>query len=103
MSFNKSALLRATFLAVAAISVLPLAGRALAQAPKPSNTTIAQADQAPAEMGEIVVTARKREETLLEVPVVVTPISQTQLESRQTEDLKDVAKFVPGLVLGQTL
>ena len=53
--------------------------------------------------GAIVVTARKREENLLDVPVVAAVISQDLLERRQTIDLKDVASVVPGLSLSQTL
>lgn len=51
------------------------------------------------QLGEIIVTARKRQESILNVPVVETAISQQQLERLQTQDLKDVAKFVPGLAL----
>jgi iron complex outermembrane receptor protein len=59
---------------------------------------------APADaMGEIVVTARKRQETILNVPVVATAIPQVQMERVQVLDLKDVSKFVPGLTFAQTL
>jgi iron complex outermembrane recepter protein len=53
-------------------------------------------------LGEIVVTARKREETILNTPIIETAVTQAQLENRQTLDLKDVSTFVPGLSLSQT-
>lgn len=53
--------------------------------------------------GDIVVTARKRQETLLNVPVVANVISPAVLERRATTDLKDIARLVPGLALSQTL
>src|SRR4051812_42615640 len=54
-------------------------------------------------MGEIIVTARKRQETILNVPVVATAIPMVQMERVQVLDLKDIYKFVPGLTFAQTL
>jgi iron complex outermembrane receptor protein len=56
-----------------------------------------------AQIGEIIVTARKRQESILNVPVVETAIPQQQLERLQTQDLKDIATLVPGLVLGSSV
>jgi iron complex outermembrane receptor protein len=50
---------------------------------------------------EIIVTARKREESILQVPVVTTVLSQEQLGRFQTRDLKDLATKIPGLQLGE--
>jgi iron complex outermembrane receptor protein len=52
---------------------------------------------------EVIVTARKRPESILNVPVVETVIPQARLERFQTLDLKDVATLVPGLALGDNL
>lgn len=49
---------------------------------------------------EIVVTARKREEASLRVPVVATVLGANELEERQATDLHDVAALTPGLILG---
>jgi iron complex outermembrane recepter protein len=57
-------------------------------------------DSASNELADIIVTARKREESLQSVPVVETAISQLQIERYQTQDLKDVATQVPGLSFG---
>jgi iron complex outermembrane recepter protein len=55
------------------------------------------ADEAADGLDEIVVTARKREETLLEVPVSITALTARDIESRGIENLQDVALFTPGL------
>ncbi len=46
---------------------------------------------------EVVVTARKRDESLLEVPVAVSSISAAELESSGVKGLEDIAKSVPGI------
>jgi iron complex outermembrane receptor protein len=46
---------------------------------------------------EIVVTARKREETLLEVPAAVTALTARDIDEKGIENLQDVALFTPGL------
>ncbi|CAN7342742.1 TonB-dependent receptor [Phenylobacterium sp. LjRoot219] len=55
------------------------------------------------EIGEIIVTARKRQESILNVPVIETAIGQAQLERMQTQDLKDISKLVPSLSLGSAI
>lgn len=49
---------------------------------------------------EIIVTARKRQETALEVPVIETIVSGETLARQQTVDLKDLTKLAPGLMIG---
>ena len=56
-----------------------------------------------ATLGEVIVTARKRQESILNVPVVETAIPQKQLERFQTQDLKDIATRVPGLTLSDAV
>lgn len=52
---------------------------------------------------EITITARKREESILRVPVVVTAFSKDHLEQFQTHDLYTVANRVPGFVMGESV
>lgn len=52
---------------------------------------------------EIIVTARKREESILRVPVIETAITQESLEKYQTNDLYAVANRVPGFVMGESV
>jgi outer membrane receptor protein involved in Fe transport len=63
----------------------------------------ATAAEAPAAMQEIIVTARKRQESILKVPVVMTAVTEQQLEAYSTHDLFTVANRVPGLLVGTSL
>lgn len=51
----------------------------------------------------VIVTARKRQESILHVPVIETAVPRSRLDLHQIQDLKGVAQHVPGLLLGQTL
>jgi iron complex outermembrane receptor protein len=79
----------------AAVVIAPTGAMAQQAAP-------AVADDA-ANAGEIIVTARKRSESLMSVPVVATAISGETLELMQTNDLKALATMVPGLSLGTSI
>ena len=68
--------------AIMALMALPVAQRALAQEMS---------------LEEIVVTARKREENIYEVPVSVSAFSQDQLEQAGIGDFYELSKLVPGL------
>ena len=46
---------------------------------------------------EVVVTARKREESLQEVPVVVTVLTEDVIENQRIEAINDLSRIVPGL------
>lgn len=59
-------------------------------------------DKTPAEVppqqnGDIVVTAERRETSLLKTPGAITPISGDDLRSRRVESLEDLSTRVPGL------
>jgi len=49
---------------------------------------------------EIVITARKRAETLHSVPVVATAIGGTELKNRAIIDMDGIARLVPQLMIG---
>ena len=51
----------------------------------------------PAGLGEIVVTASRREESLSKVPISVTALTQEAIDLRGIKDFQDVAKFTPGV------
>ena len=55
---------------------------------------------APLALEEIVVSARKRDETLISVPVVITAVSAAQLENRGITNLDSLARVVPQLLIG---
>jgi len=51
--------------------------------------------------GDIVVSARKRQESILKVPVVVTAISDEKLEKLGVTEMTDLPRLVPGLNLAR--
>jgi iron complex outermembrane receptor protein len=82
------------------MTALSLAGGAHAQSKSPIQ--LAEGPGAP-ELQEVLVTARKREESILNVPVIEQVISQERLESLQVTELTDLPKLAPGLNLGHSL
>jgi iron complex outermembrane receptor protein len=92
---NRRAILVATACASALVGVAPAHAQQAKQAP--------QAQAGGAQLGEIIVTARKRQESILNVPVIETAIPQVTLQRFQTQDLKDISKMVPGLMLGENV
>jgi iron complex outermembrane receptor protein len=64
----------------------------------PAAPALAQNSQ----VSEIIVTARKRQESILNVPVVETALPQQRLERLQVKDMKDIASLVPGLAFGDS-
>lgn len=51
-----------------------------------------------AAQGTIIVTARRREESVQDVPIVIEALSADQIEQRGIATIEDVAKYTPGLV-----
>lgn len=60
---------------------------------------LASAQDASSSVGleEVVVTARKREETLLDVPMSISVIGRSQIEDLNLTSMVDIAKMSPGL------
>jgi iron complex outermembrane receptor protein len=87
---KKTALLLAAATSAAAAWSMP----ALAQ-----ETEQPQA-QAYVENGDIIVTARKRQESILKVPVVETVLSAETLSKAQVVDVAGISRQVPGLQIG---
>ena len=79
--------------AAAAFAVAP-AGAQVSEA-----DDIAGADEATSDDGMIIVSARRRDERLIDVPVAVTALSGEQLELAGALDLTDVAQTVPNVTL----
>ena len=53
-------------------------------------------------MEEVVVTARKRSESLQDVPVAISAFSESQLKNRQVNDITDLERMTPNVTLGDT-
>lgn len=52
-------------------------------------------------LGEMVVTTRKREETLQEVPIAITVFSSELIEDADLQSIEDIALMTPGLTFTQ--
>lgn len=51
---------------------------------------------------EIVVTAQKREQNIMDVPIAMTAVSGAELEASGIKDVFDLQQNVPGLIVGQS-
>jgi iron complex outermembrane receptor protein len=87
---------------LAGVSLLALASAASAQtAPAPSAPAAAPAEEAT--LGEIVVTARRRAESLQEVPQTVNAVTADTLQKLNIRQFQDVQAVVPGLQLNTSV
>lgn len=62
----------------------------------------ANAQEAGRQVDEIVVTAQKREQSLQNVPIVVTALPQKLLQDAGVKDIKDLTILTPGLMVTST-
>lgn len=100
---------RAALGASVALAVLASAGQAHAQAfgtPTAPTTGLPQGDaimseQGGANGGEILVTARRRDETTIAVPVAVVAIGGAELERRAINTIDSLARAVPSLITSE--
>ena len=101
---------RTALLAAGACIVFP-SGHAHAQQPEQEiietigdAPEVVQTPRPPARYdSEIIVTARKREEAAIDVPVIETVITSETIERAAITDLTDVARFAPGLQVGENV
>ncbi|WP_288412882.1 TonB-dependent receptor [uncultured Sphingomonas sp.] len=98
-TFGKSTMLYT----VAALPLALTAQTAFAQVPAAStqSSASAPATETPDEVGEIVVTAQRRSENVLRVPLSVTVVSGDALVQRGANDLTAVTKLAPSLQVAQ--
>ncbi|HEX7761021.1 MAG TPA: TonB-dependent receptor [Caulobacteraceae bacterium] len=69
---------------------------AAARAAAASTTASAQSADSTAQVGEVIVTATRREEALRNVPIAVTAISAEQVKSAHIGNFADLPALVPG-------
>jgi iron complex outermembrane receptor protein len=82
--------------------IMMLAYGGTSQANDVADTSVSAS--APSNFGvldEIVVTSRKRDESILDVPVIETAIPKSQLERLQAVEMTDLPNIVPGLDFGR--
>lgn len=92
MRSNSKATPFATFLVSIALG-LSMGMHAVADEDAPSDSA--------AKLHEIVVTARKRDESLQDVPVSVATISRVELQNNDATDLARLGELVPQVTIGQ--
>jgi iron complex outermembrane recepter protein len=102
----KQRIIAAWLCGAACVGVLPVmaasaqADAAVSDAAAPAPPAPADAQAAAPSTPDIVVTARRRGESLIAVPVVVTAMNQTMIESRGITNLDSLARAVPQLLIG---
>ena len=62
-----------------------------------NSSSVPGAATASEELGDIIVTARRVEERLQDVPISITVFNQTQLENHNLVDAQDLADYTPSL------
>ena len=88
---------------IAALPTLVAPAMAEEQAP-PQQAAQGQIREAESDaLEEVTVTARKRQESILNVPVIEQVLPADRLEKMQVTDLNDLPKLVPGLNFGHSL
>lgn len=64
-----------------------------------ATAAVAEREEAAPAMEEVIVSARRRDESLQDVPIAVSAFSGGQLENRGVEDIVEIAKFAPNVTL----
>ncbi len=72
---------------------------ALAAVPAYAQDTAPATPEVEEGSGEVIVTARRREETLLDVPIAITAFSGAQLEKNGAVDITDLSNVTPNVTL----
>lgn len=80
---------------------IALGSPAYAQDAEVAEAPAAAAEEAPQDGGEIIVTAQKRAERLLDVPLAVTAVTGDALSDRQITDTNSLVQAVPSLSFQQ--
>ncbi|MGC6329230.1 TonB-dependent receptor [Rhizorhabdus sp. FW153] len=88
------AILKRSFASVSAVSMMVALGVAM-----PAHAEGAAETESATAAGEIVVTARKREETLLQTPVTLSVLTSEELEKRAVVSVADLAANTPGFTI----
>lgn len=73
---------------------------ALAQQASPAPDTVSATATGGSQLEEITVTARKRAESLVDVPVAVSVVTQMQLANNDATDLTKIGELAPQVIIG---
>lgn len=88
---DRSVLLRRAVVGALALITVPAFGQQATEQQQDSRT-----------IDTIIVTAQKREQSLQDVPIVVTAISEQLLQDTGVKDIKDLTLLTPGLLVTST-
>jgi iron complex outermembrane receptor protein len=86
-------------LLLSGLAASAFASPALAQDATAASSSVDAATEDEATGGDIIVTARRREETLIDVPIAITAIGGAQLERQGAIDITEVANLAPNVTL----
>lgn len=92
---------KAFYLTCTAMLTGTMGAVAHAQTAEPTTESQTSEEQVAAGSGEIIVTAQRRAERLVDVPVSVTALNSVALEKVSTTGLFDVTKLSPGVVINR--
>jgi iron complex outermembrane receptor protein len=98
MTIKKLLLASASAAAVSAIAVT-----AAGAADAPTQVAAASTASAPVQVGEVVITAEKREQNLQQVPIAVSAFTSKQRDIQGIENIQDLTNFTPGLTYSSQL
>jgi len=88
---------------IAACSPLGFAANALAQQTPKTGGASQDESQASGKLEEIVVTARRTNERLVDVPVAVTALSAEAIQRAHVSDLTQIAQMTPNLIVASAV
>src|SRR5258708_2675812 len=92
----------ATGIAIAAVAGPLQLNEALAQSTTPSNDRTSTSTSSNSDIQEIVVTAQRREQRLIDVPISVQAISQDELTVAGVTDAPSLTQIAPALSFDQS-
>lgn len=90
---------RVKVLSAVGLGALALPAGVYAQPDQEQVASDTQTDTPSAGLAPIVVTARRREESLQETPISITAFGGAELEARNLNDIADVGQFTPNVVI----
>ena len=101
MRITAIVLVGSAFAGLAGVSVTPARAQDTS-APAPAPAPAPVQAQTPFNEGDIIVTARRRQETAQQTPVPITVLNDTLLERYAITGIANIASLTPGLITGES-
>src|SRR5579862_5898450 len=90
-----------TLITGSSLMVIPFVA-AYANGPAETSAAISESTQGNEELQEIVVTARRRDEVLQDVPQTVNAVNSGEIQRLNLQNLQDLSGIVPGLQIASS-